>query len=170
MANVEDGRGLLVEVATEDDLDAIMEVEERSFAHPWQRQSMVEELNNDVARLKVCREPDGRRIVAFINYWIVADELHVLNVATLPDWRRQGIALMLMEHAMDEGRELGVSIVTLEVRRKNAAAQQLYQGMGFRQVGVRRKYYDDGEDALLFELQLSRQPPAPNSEFPVPGS
>lgn len=140
-------------VATEADLDALMEIEEQSFNNPWQRQSMEEELHKDISRVKVCRSPNGET-VAFINYWIVVDELHVLNVATRPEWRRKGIGLMLMEHAMDEGRRLGVAVVTLEVRRTNNAAQQLYLGMGFSQCGVRKKYYDDGEDALLYELSL----------------
>ena len=61
---------------------------------------------------------------------------------------------MLMEHAINEGLQAGATAVTLEVRRTNTAAQQLYHNMGFKQVGVRRKYYDDGEDALLFELQI----------------
>ena len=153
------GRSWIIEAATEDDLDSIMEIEERSFSHPWQRQSMEGELENDVARLLVCRQPHQGRIVAFINYWIVADELHVLNVATRPSQRRRGIALMLMEQAMSEGRRRGVTVVSLEVRRTNEAAQQLYRDMGFSQVGVRRKYYDDGEDALLLERQLEDAAP-----------
>ena len=147
-----------IEAATEDDLDSIMEIEQQSFDNPWQRQSMVEELNKDIARLLVCREPCGRYIVAFINYWLVADEIHLLNVATRSNWRRRGIALMLIEHAINEGRPLGATVITLEVRRTNIAAQQLYQGMGFRQVGVRKEYYDDGEDALLFELVIAPEP------------
>ncbi len=149
--------GLKTTTAGESDLDALMEVEEQSFSNPWHRQSMEEELHKDISRVRLCKTTTGK-VVAFINYWIVADELHVLNVATRPQWRRRGIGLMLMEHAMAEGRRLGVTAVTLEVRRSNNAAQQLYIGMGFEQVGVRKKYYDDGEDALLYELTLEAAP------------
>src|SRR5947209_407710 len=84
-----------------DDLDAIMEIERTSFRAPWSRQVFVEELERDWAHVDVLkrREPDARA-VAFINYWLVRDEVHVLNVATHPDGRRQGHAARLLEHVI----------------------------------------------------------------------
>ena len=157
----------LIESAVDGDLDAIMGIERASFEHPWQRESMVAELHNEIARFLVCREPNRGRVVGFINYWLVADEVHLLNVATHPRWRRQGLARLMMDHCLDHGQRRDASVVTLEARRSNESAKQLYRGLGFRQVGVRKKYYDNQEDALLFELRISPDPEDP--KCPPPG-
>jgi ribosomal-protein-alanine N-acetyltransferase len=94
--------------------------------------------------------------VAFCNYWHVADELHILNVAVHPDERRRGHAARLLRHILDEAKQEKVRVVSLEVRVSNHAAAALYQRFGFRAVGVRPKYYaNDGEDALLMDLEMS---------------
>jgi ribosomal-protein-alanine N-acetyltransferase len=134
------------------DLDAIMEIERLSFRAPWSRRVFEEELGRDFAYLKVVR--DGDRVAAFVNYWVVADEIHILNVATHPEWRRRGIARRMMEHVMRAARLRRSSLLTLEVRRANLAAQELYRSLGFEVVGVRPRYYENNEDALVMSLSL----------------
>jgi ribosomal-protein-alanine N-acetyltransferase len=94
--------------------------------------------------------------VAFGNYWLVADEVHLLNIATHPQARRAGHASRLLAHIVALGRRRGCRLVTLEVRRSNAAAQRLYRRFGFRPVGVRPNYYaEDQEDAIVMLLDLT---------------
>lgn len=136
------------------DLDEIMEIERLCFASPWSRQVFVEEFNQEFARIEIIRHEDSGRMLAFINYWLVHDEIHVLNVATHPSWRRRGLARKLMDQAIHAGLARGARLVTLEVRRSNEAARLMYERMGFRSVGVRARYYENGEDAIVMIRDL----------------
>jgi ribosomal-protein-alanine N-acetyltransferase len=136
------------------DLDAVMEIEKASFRSPWSGQVFLEEMSRDWAHVDVVRDRD-RRAVAFGNYWLVADEVHLLNIASHPEHRRQGHASRLLAHVIEFGRARACRVVTLEVRRSNAAAIRLYRRFGFRAVGVRPNYYaEDQEDAVVMLLDL----------------
>ena len=94
-------------------------------------------------------------MVAFCNYWLVRDEVHLLNIATHPDRRRRGYARFLMEHLLGFARRHKCRYITLEVRRSNEAALGLYRAYGFEPVGVRPNYYiEDREDAIVMLLEL----------------
>jgi ribosomal-protein-alanine N-acetyltransferase len=136
------------------DLDQIMEIERLCFRSPWSRQVFAEEFERDFARIKVMRCDADSRVVAFINYWIVHDEIHVLNVATHPEWRRQGLARRLMHHVIRVAQHGQSRLITLEVRRANAGAIALYERIGFKAVGVRPRYYENKEDAIVMVLEL----------------
>jgi ribosomal-protein-alanine N-acetyltransferase len=116
------------------------------------------------ARLWVARE--DRTVVAYVIAWHVADELHVLNVATREDRRRRGIARRLMDHVLAHARAVRVKHLLLEVRRSNVAAIALYRGLGFFAIGVRRRYYPDDEDAiemvLVFDTDTGEIVPHPD--------
>jgi ribosomal-protein-alanine N-acetyltransferase len=137
------------------DLDQVMEIERLSFRTPWSRQVFLEEIDREWARLDALRPRGGGAAVAFGNYWLVRDEVHLLNLATHPDSRRCGLGSLLLDHVIAFARRRGCRYVTLEVRRGNAAALGLYRKFGFRPVGVRPRYYvEDGEDAIVMLLEL----------------
>ena len=95
-------------------------------------------------------------MLAFVNYWLVRDEVHVLNVASHPEARRQGHASRLLEHVIAFANRNKCRYVTLEVRRSNSGAIRLYRKYGFRPVGVRPNYYvEDNEDAIVMLLELT---------------
>ena len=145
---------IAVAPARESDLDAIDEIEQHSFKAPWPRDTFKAELLREWARLDVARV--GGRLVAFCNYWLVTTELHILAIATHPDYRGRGIAGQLLAHVLDVARQTGCSLATLEVRRSNLPAIALYEHAGFRTVHVRARYYqDDNEDALVMLRGLS---------------
>ena len=136
------------------DLEQVMAIERESFRSPDSAKVFLEEMARDWAHVDVVRDPE-RRVVAFSNYWVVADEVHLLNLATHPGDRRSGHASRLLAHIIDVGRERKCRFVTLEVRRSNAAALRLYRRFGFRPVGVRPNYYaEDQEDAIVMLLDL----------------
>jgi [ribosomal protein S18]-alanine N-acetyltransferase len=136
------------------DLEQIMEIERLSFASPWSKQVFLDEFSRDFAFLKVVRVESGERVVAFTNYWVVHDEIHVLNVACHPDWRRMGLGRKLMMHILRIAQHRRASLVTLEVRRSNHAAIQLYTSLGFSAVGIRPRYYENNEDAIVMVRNL----------------
>ena len=101
----------------------------------------------------------GRTAVGFCSFWRVLDELHINNLAVLPDLRRTGIGSMLLDFVLKQGVEFGVRRATLEVRRSNDAARLLYARFGFTVAGVREAYYSKPvEDALV--LWRDDLPPA----------
>lgn len=143
---------------SQEDLDAVLEIEKLGQPSPWTRKIFEDELVREWARLDVIRLASSTgdvRVAAFSNYWLVHDEVHLLNVGTHPEFRRRGLARALVQHLIDFGRRHECRYVTLEVRRSNAGAISLYEGQGFAQVGVRPGYYaEDREDALVMLLHL----------------
>jgi [ribosomal protein S18]-alanine N-acetyltransferase len=140
------------------DLDRVMEIERDGFAHPWSADLLRREMLHDWSTILLAVEPGRDRadvIVGFVVYWIVHDELHVLNLATAVEERRRGVGKSLMLEAAARARSAGAVLATLEVRRSNLAAIALYRELGYRQVGTRLNYYvDEGEDAIVMVLDL----------------
>ena len=145
-----------------EDLDRVMEIEKDGFAHPWSADLLRREMVHDWSTIllaTVTRIGPGHlpmeAVVGFVVYWLVHDELHILNIATAVEERRRGVGGALMEEAARRARVAGAVLATLEVRRSNTAAIALYRRLGYRQVGVRPNYYvDEGEDAIVMVLDL----------------
>lgn len=136
-----------------EDLEAVDEIERHSFRTPWPAQVFAEELAREWARIDVARERG--KVVAFVDYWLVQDEVHLLAIATHPDVRRRGIGRALLDHLLALARERDSLLVTLEVRKSNLPAIGMYERAGFQTVGVRPRYYaEDNEDALVMTLNL----------------
>ena len=137
------------------DLAAVERIAERCFPVPWTRQEFEKELSRTYAVLRVLRPSVEESVCAFANYWHIGDELQLMNVATLPELQRRGHGRALLNDLLQNARERRVKLVTLEVRRSNAPARALYSSLGFRELGVRQRYYsDNGEDAIVMHLVL----------------
>ncbi len=114
-----------------------------------------EELARPWARVWVARGERGApHAAAFLVAWHVADELHVLDVATHPELRRRGYGRSLMQQSLAYAKEHAVRHVLLEVRRSNTPAIRLYRDCGFFAMGIRKRYYPDEEDAVEMVLVL----------------
>jgi ribosomal-protein-alanine N-acetyltransferase len=143
----------------ETDLDAVLTIERASFPSPWSKALFQQELENAISRCLVVERAElvsQGELVAYVCFWVVHDEIHIMNLATAPRHRRKGIARMLLGRALQSGRKKSdARRALLEVRRSNAAAKSLYHALGFRVVGTRRGYYQDtGEDALVMSLEV----------------
>jgi ribosomal-protein-alanine N-acetyltransferase len=153
------------------DLDEVLEIERLSHRSPWARQVFIEELSRDWAHLVVLKERRAgaapMAAVAFCNFWLVRDEVHILNVATHPDERRKGHASRVLDHVLEFAARHACRYVTLEVRRGNQGAIKLYRGFGFKPVGIRPNYYvEDGEDAIVMLLELAPAATPPEEVTP----
>ncbi len=133
--------------ATREDLEALLNLEQNCYLFPWSRQQFIDELDNPVATIDVVLV-EGQ-IVAYLCSWLICGELQIQNLATSPDFRRRGIGQMLVEYVITRSGRAGLLSAWLEVREDNQAAINLYTGCGFEVQGRRKKYYQDGEDALL---------------------
>jgi ribosomal-protein-alanine N-acetyltransferase len=148
--------GLVLERAGDEDLDALVTLERRCFSHPWTPRNFQDEIAGR-GRVVVLRAPPAatsaaRGIVAYCVYHVVADEMHVLNLAVHAEHRGRGLARRLLALCFSFGARQGARRALLEVRQSNRAAQRLYSSMGFAQVSVRRNYYSHPrEDAMVLE-------------------
>ena len=146
-----------------DDLEEVMVIERAAFKHPWSTELFRRELEHDWSTILLAVEPlsnaakSEERILAFLIYWLVHDEVHILNVAVAPEQRRKGIARMLMAETERRAHLADASLMTLEVRRSNQGALDLYKEFDYRAVGVRPNYYvDEGEDAIVMVKELRK--------------
>ena len=131
-------------------IDEVLAIEEASFTNPWTSEMYLAELEDGgISSCFLARDVRGR-VVGFCSLWRVLDELHINNLAVLPDERRTGVATALLTHVLQEGASQGAQRATLEVRRSNDPARYLYERFGFAVAGVRRAYYSKPvEDALV---------------------
>jgi ribosomal-protein-alanine N-acetyltransferase len=134
------------------DAAAVAELSAEAGAARWDAPAFVRELALPQSRLKVV-EADGR-IVAFAVWWHVVDEVHLLNIVVHPAGRRAGLGRLLMNALVADAQAVRARALCLEVRAGNAPALALYLQYGFEIVGRRRRYYADGEDAVLMERVL----------------
>jgi len=143
---------------TIEDLPEVSAIEQVAFRNPWSIELLRRELSHEVSTILLAEEtlPDGQRtLLGFSIFWLVHRELHILNIATAPAHRRRGVANALLGATLKQAKQGGCVLATLEVRRSNEAALGLYQGFGFRAVGIRPNYYsDEGEDAIVMVLDL----------------
>ena len=138
---------------TLDDIPQVMEIERASFALPWSENSFRNELiGNEHSYFFVAEEAE--QLIGLLGYWFIIDECHISTVAVRPEWRRRGVGQSLLSFALAHSVKLGALMATLEVRRSNAVAIDLYQKFGFKIVGQRKRYYrDNGEDALIMTAE-----------------
>lgn len=136
-------------------IEQILEIENASFLTPWTHGMFLNEFNSPLSYLFVATrsEERGDVVIGYIIFWMLMEEVHILNLAAHPAYRRLGIAQSLLHFSLDYVYKKGGIAYFLEVRRDNQAAIDLYQKVGFALWRVRRNYYaDSGEDALIMRL------------------
>jgi len=138
------------------DLDELMTIEQSAYPFPWSRGFFLQELQVACAR-SIVAELDGT-IVGYVLYWLLPGSIDIHNLATHVQYRRRGVARLLLKRVLGHAREQSIGRVTLEVRKSNLPAQKLYESTGFVVTGVRKGYYsDNGEDALAMALEVTAQ-------------
>ena len=134
------------------DLPAVLAVERRAFDTPWSLAMFVLELSKPSGICLAFTDEGG--LAGYLVCSRYADVWHLMNIAVMPERRRQGVARRLLERLFDEAGP--DARYTLEVRTSNHAAIAMYEQLGFRRAGHRRRYYhDNGEDALIMWLEVS---------------
>lgn len=137
-----------------EDLDQIIKIEHESFTLPWSKESFYNELTkNQFAYYLVAQVSE--RVVGYCGVWFVVDEAHITNIAILPEFRGLKLGEGLMRKLMEEAKDRGVKVMTLEVRISNTVAQSLYRKLGFSGGAVRKNYYSDNqEDGLVMWVDI----------------
>ncbi|MEQ8659702.1 MAG: ribosomal protein S18-alanine N-acetyltransferase [Gammaproteobacteria bacterium] len=143
----------------DDDIAAVLGMEQRSYEFPWSAT-----IFSDCLRVGYCCWvlDSGEQLAGYGIMSVAAGESHILNICIDPDTRGRGLARRLMRHLLDTARRHGAQVAFLEVRPSNAIARGLYATLGFRHVGTRSDYYPAAagrEDAYVLSLALA--PPRP---------
>lgn len=128
----------------------VAQIERSCFPDPWSEEALELLLEDRCAGLVAT--VDGR-VAAYGGMMIVLDEAHVLNIATHPDFRRQGLARAVIEALEALAAERGASYLYLEVREKNSAARALYNSVGWRAVGLRKNFYSHPIDNAVIMMK-----------------
>jgi len=140
------------------DARSLAEAELVCFSDPWPPQFFVSEILADGRFNRLLVDAGGTMVAYLFCAWQYLD-LHVLKVATLPQYRRTGLARRLMALAENHAVEMAGETLTLEVRQSNSDAIALYETLEYQHVGTRPSYYQDGEDAVVMTKRIL------NSEF-----
>jgi len=149
----------VIEPATVEALQDILQIEEACFSAPWTRKMLEAELSGNpfahflLAKRMTPDETGSVPIVGYVCFWVVFEEVRLMNLAVIESMRRRGIARALVTQALEMGVTETAMRAVLEVRASNHAAHALYRNLGFHDVTTRPKYYTNPiEDALLMEL------------------
>ncbi len=135
--------------ATAGDVDDIYEIEKLCFPDPWSKDALVYELSENPRAFYIVADLDGQ-VVGYAGLWWIGDEGHITNVAVKPGFRNRRIGAGIIDVMIDFTSKEGILHHTLEVRKSNEPAINLYEKFGFKTEGVRKRYYlNNGEDALI---------------------
>jgi len=136
------------------DIDNVHIIETLSFSTPWSKDAFYNELTHNKFAKYIVIE-NGEQLVGYIGAWIVIDEVHITNIAILPEFRGQKLGEQLLGTMMEQSKRLGAKSMTLEVRVSNTVAQNLYKKLGFQKGAIRKNYYTDNqEDALVMWVNI----------------
>ena len=137
-----------IEKMTSGHLDDVYIIETECFSHPWSRQSLEEEIDNETSLFLVAKEEN--EVIGYIGMSIVIDEGYIFNVAVRESYRNKGVATALINELVTYGKKNNFSFITLEVRKSNLPAISLYSKFGFLKAGERKDYYSNPkENAIL---------------------
>lgn len=137
----------------------LMPIEQQVYPRPWTAQVFVEELEQArVGKRHYLVGTIGDELVGYGGLLFVENDAHVTNLAVHPMWRSRGIATELLLDLAWEANRRGCEAMSLEVRHTNASAQQLYRRFGFVPAGVRKKYYENRDDAIVMWCAGVQQP------------
>lgn len=146
---------MIVRSMQDSDLGQVEEIEKDIFSMPWSLKSFSDACNNKSNVYLVCIA-DGV-VAGYCGMWTVLGEGNITNMAVRSDYRKRGIAKMLMEEVHKRGRELGVDTFFLEVRQSNTPARSLYDLMGYKEIGRRKRFYERPvEDAVVMSKMYER--------------
>lgn len=131
------------------DLDRIMEIENKTFFPPWSREAFLLELTKNLLAKYVVAEVDGD-VAGYGGIWLIIDEGHITNIAVDEKYRGIGVGNRILEGIIQLCIDRDIRAITLEVRESNEVAKSLYKKYGFKEYGIRPRYYsDNNEDAII---------------------
>lgn len=134
------------------DIPKIAELEKKCFSDPWSEESFEGSIGSPFF-YGILFEEEGQ-VCAYACEMVVFEDAEILNVAVAPSFRRQGLGVKLLLALEAYAKEKGAERLLLEVREGNVSARGLYEKQGFSSFGVRKNYYEDGENAVVMQKTI----------------
>lgn len=132
------------------DLENIKDCLLTDFDNFWSYNILKQELENGKSKYFVAKQE--KEIVGFAGILLIIDQVNIMNIVVKKDKRNFGIGSLLLEEIIRYSKIHNATSITLEVNEKNIPAIKLYKKYGFKQVGLRRKYYNNEDNAILMDL------------------
>ena len=143
---------MLIRPWLKSDNQSVEKIERECFSDPWNI-SMIESTTSLAGFIGYVVEDNGE-IVGYIGSSYIFEDGEILLVAVKGDYRRKGYAEKLILTLFETLKNLNVEHIFLEVRKSNLPAKKCYEKCGFSVIGERKRYYSDGEDALIMEKRI----------------
>lgn len=143
---------MIFKVLTKEDVSSIIEIEKENFSDGWNESLLNSAF--DSGRFYALSLIDENQTLGIITYSIAQDTADIEGVVTVKQFRRKGVGKMLVQQVLDSLKAQGVGKVFLEVRASNEPAKNLYHSKGFLDISLRKKYYQDGEDAIVMLKEI----------------
>ena len=144
---------IIIEKMTKEHLDKIKENLKEDFDEFWNENVLKNELENPASTYIVAKD-EQNNIVGYAGIWQPIDEAHITNIVTKKDKRRNKIGTRMLEELIKVAKEKKLKDITLEVNVNNIPAINLYKKYNFKEVGIRKKYYNNSDDAIIMTLML----------------
>ena len=136
------------------DLESIKENLLDDYDDFWNYSTFKNELENPNS--KYIKAISGNEIIGFAGIWKAVDDVHITNIVTIKKYKKQGIGSILLSKLIEISKSIsGITSITLEVNSNNIPAQKLYKKFGFKNVGLRKKYYNNTDDAIIMTKELN---------------
>jgi ribosomal-protein-alanine N-acetyltransferase len=147
----------MIRTATLEDISQICLIESECFGEDaWSRQNFLAVLANDISKLFVYEK--DKEIIGYAVVTVIFDEAHLDNLAVSLENRKKGIGKQLVSYILRYLKDIEIHKITLEVRKSNTAAINLYKSLGFAIEGVRKNYYKNQEDAYIMWRYDGKKP------------
>lgn len=134
------------------DFETILPILSSDFDDFWSSDTLRNELNNSNSHYIVAKQNEN--IVGFAGIWKSVDDIHITNIVVKKDFRKNGIGSLLLQKLILLTKSLEYKQLTLEVNSSNIPAIQLYSKFGFKNLGIRKKYYNNTDDAIIMTLYI----------------
>lgn len=144
---------ITVSIMTLSDLDSISNILTYEFDDFWNYNVFKSELENENSKYVVAKL--NNEIIGFGGIWFSVDDIHITNIVVKKIYRNQKIGSLILTALIDMCKNQAQKAITLEVNLNNIPAQKLYQKFGFKIVGIRKKYYNNTEDAIIMTKTLN---------------
>ena len=135
--------------ANSEHIDDILEIENSSYLRPWTKQSFMNEIDNEISSNWVYIS--SSKLIGYLFGWKIESEFHINNIATHRNFRRLGIAKKMIDNIVTN---LLPKKIFLEVSNFNSSAVMLYENLGFKKNGIRKRYYSDNSDAIMYKMDI----------------
>lgn len=144
---------ITIEKMKDEDIDEALLTEQSHNIHILSKNILTEDIKNTNYYYLVAKTTDGK-IVGYIGISYILENADIISIVVHKDYTKQGVASLLLQEIFKFAKENNIQRIMLEVRNSNLPAQNLYEKHDFKQISIRKNYYDNAEDALIYVKKI----------------